>query len=220
MNTVILSCTTLLEAVQAAQNACGTSYPVIELDRRYHIEPEQMREHILQTLSALPGGVETVLVAMGFCGGSWQNVSCDRNLVIPRVADCVALTLTTPERYAPDLKEFGHMYLFGKGEYGFSVRAVYQSLLEQYDKLRADSMFERYFEHYGHLDIIDNGLYDCYDPDYVEEAQRDADQIHADLDFVPGSNILLEKLLSGKWDESFVVIAPGTRITQGVFYDV
>ena len=56
-----------------------------------------MKEDILQTLSSLPSDVDTVLVAMGFCGGSWQDVSCSKTLVIPRVADCVALTLTTPE---------------------------------------------------------------------------------------------------------------------------
>lgn len=71
-----------------------------------------MKGHILQALSSLPSDVDTVLVAMGFCGGSWQDVSCSKTLVIPRVADCVALTLTTPEQYAPALKEPGHMYLF------------------------------------------------------------------------------------------------------------
>ena len=56
-----------------------------------------MKEDILQTLSSLPSDVDTVLVAMGFCGGSWQDVSCSKTLMIPRVSDCVALTLTTPE---------------------------------------------------------------------------------------------------------------------------
>lgn len=121
MSTVILSCTTLLEYVQQAQKICGTDFPIIELNRQYHIEPSKMKEHILQTLSSLPSDVDTVLVAMGFCGGSWQDVSCSKTLVIPRVADCVALTLTTSEQYAPDLKEPGHMYLFGNGENGFSV---------------------------------------------------------------------------------------------------
>lgn len=69
MHTVILACTTLLEAVKAAQAVCKTTFPVIELDRQYHVEPERMREHILQTLSALPDDVDIVLAAMGFCGG-------------------------------------------------------------------------------------------------------------------------------------------------------
>ena len=120
-----------------------------------------MKNHILQTLSSLSSDVDTVLVAMGFCGGLWQDVSCSKTLVIPRVADCVALTLTTTEQYAPDLKEQGHMYLFGNGENGFSVHAIYESLLKEYDKEMADIVFNMYFEHYHHLDIIDNGLYDC-----------------------------------------------------------
>ena len=36
-----------------------------------------MREHILVKISELPQEVDTVLVAMGFCGGSWQDVCCD-----------------------------------------------------------------------------------------------------------------------------------------------
>lgn len=219
MNTVILSCTTLLEYVQQAQQTCGTAFPVIELDRKYHVEPAQMREHILEILSRLPADINTVLVAMGFCGGSWQDISSSRTLVIPRVADCVALALTTPERYAPDLKEPGHMYLFGEGDNGFSVKAIYDNLLQQYDKETADITFNMYFEHYYHLDIIDNGLYDCYDIDYVKRAQNEADMIHSELDFVPGSNILLEKLVSGKWDSQFLVVPPDTNITQGRFYD-
>ena len=219
MNAVILSCTTLLDYVQIAQKTCKTNFPVIELDRQYHVEPSQMRKHILHTLAGLSPNVDTALVAMGFCGGSWQDVSCSKTLVIPRVADCVALALTTPERYAPDLKEPGHMYLFGSGETSFSVQAIYESLLKEYDEEMADIVFDMYFEHYYHLDIIDNGLYDCYDLNYVEHAQVDADRIHTELDFVPGSNILLEKLVSGKWDEQFLVVQPNTTITQGKFFD-
>lgn len=219
MNTIILSCTTLLEYVHQAQLTCGTDFPVIELDRQYHVEPDKMREHILKTLSKLPDDIDTVLVAMGFCGGSWQDVFCSRTLVIPRVADCVALALTTPDHYSPDLKEPGHMYLFGDGKNGFSVQAIYDNLLEQYDREIADLTFNMYFEHYYHLDIIDNGLYDCYDLAYVERVQKEADMIHAELDFVPGSNILLEKLVSGKWDNQFLVVPPDTSVTQGLFYD-
>lgn len=103
---------------------------------------------------------------------------------------------------------------------GFSVQSVYDSLLHQYDKTQAELIFNMYFEHYNHLDIIDNGLYDCYDLKYVEQAQKEADKIHAVLDYVPGSNILLEDLVSGRWDQRFLVVQPYTNITQGFFYDL
>lgn len=220
MSAVILSCQTLTEYVQKAQASCHTDYPVVELDRQYHVDPAKMREHILQALSQLPDEIDTVLVAMGFCGGSWQDVSSSKTLVIPRVSDCVSLALITPEQYDPDLKEAGHMYLFGEGNTGFSIRAIYEDLQKKYDRDMAEFVFQQYFEHYYHLDIIDNGLYDCYDLEYVERAQEDADRIQAELDFVSGSNIMLEKLISGKWDEKFLIVPPHTRITQGIFYDI
>ena len=111
------------------------------------------------------------------------------------------------------------MYLFGNGQNGFSVTAVYDSLLEKYDKQMADIIFNMYFEHYYHLDIIDNGLYDCYDLKYVERAQKEADKIHSELDFIPGSNILLEKLVSGKWDMQFLILPPKETITQEIFFN-
>ena len=41
MSTVILSGTTLLEYVQQARNICGPDFPIIGLNRQYHIEPSK-----------------------------------------------------------------------------------------------------------------------------------------------------------------------------------
>ena len=83
MNTVILSCESLEVYVAAAQKTAGTTYPVIWLKQKYHEEPAVMRSHILETIASLPKEVDTVLVAMGFCGGSWDAVTADRRIVLP-----------------------------------------------------------------------------------------------------------------------------------------
>lgn len=54
----------------------------------------------------------------------------------------------------------------------------------------------------------------------MEAVQADADRIHAELAFVDGGNLLLEKLLSGRWDKQFFVAEPGTTIRQGTFFEV
>lgn len=51
-------------------------------------------------------------------------------------------------------------------------------------------------------------------------AKVDADRIRAELAYVDGSNLLLEKLLSGRWDRQFFVAEHGTTIRQGAFFDV
>ena len=179
-----------------------------------------MREQILCALSEVPEGIDTVLVAMGFCGGSWQNVTCSKRLVIPRVDDCVSLVMTTTDVCNPCTKQMGHMYVFGGDSGGFSIGGIYQSLLKKYDEEAAKTAFDMMFANYRHVDIVDTGLYDCYDPNFVESVQVDADLISAELDYVEGSNLLLEKLLSGRWDSQFFVVEPGTIIEQGAFFDV
>ena len=52
--TVILSCSSLKNYVEAAQRAVGTAFPVIYLNRFYHRDPQEMREHVLEELGRLP----------------------------------------------------------------------------------------------------------------------------------------------------------------------
>ena len=178
-----------------------------------------MREHILVKISELPQEVDTVLVAMGFCGGSWQDVCCDKRLVIPRVDDCVTIAMTNSNAYNPCPKEPRHMYQFGDEDKDFTISRIYEGLFEKYDPEMAEIIFNVFFEHYYHLDIVDTGLYDCYDESFVARAQADADLFHAELGYVQGGNLLLEKLLTGQWDAQFFIVPPGKQITQGAFFE-
>ena len=71
MKAVLLACSSLTKDVEAAQERMHTSHPMIWLDRKYHADPKEMRRQIQKTLDSLDQSVDTVLVAMGFCGGSW-----------------------------------------------------------------------------------------------------------------------------------------------------
>lgn len=220
MSTAILACTNLLPALEAAQAAMGTGHPVLEVDHVYHREPKEMREHLLNMLTELPGEIDTLLVAMGFCGGSWQDVVCPCRMVFPKVDDCVSMLLTTGDDYSFNLKEPGHMYVTGPDDSNFSVSQIYDSLMEQFrDKDMADAVFGMWFNNYHWLDVIDTGLYDCYAEDEVAKFQSDADLFGGELGFVPGGNILLEKLVSGRWDRQFLIAERGAQLTQGLFVD-
>ena len=70
MQAIILGCGSLLSHIEAAQAKMQTDFPVVELDRKYHVDPRQMQQEILTKLQQLPAEVDTVLVAMGVCGGS------------------------------------------------------------------------------------------------------------------------------------------------------
>ena len=65
--------------------------------------------------------------------------------------------------------------------------------------------------------IVDTGVYDCYSKEYVERAKRESAIINVPYQYVPGSNIILEKLVSGKWDDQFLIIEKGGVMTEEDF---
>ena len=223
MGKCILSCTSLLEFVKAAQASQGTDWPVFTVDRELHLEPAEMKKAVCALIDGLDPEYDTVLVSMGFCGGVWHETSFDRTVVIPRVDDCISLLLHTDDAFHPNLKEDGHLYLYENDPKDFSALTLMHntnSFTQDLDlkNMNKEFLFEMWFHNYRNMDVIDTGLNDCYSEEYAAAAQEQADQIGADLDYVPGSILLLEKLVSGCWDHQFIVAKPGRRILHGDFF--
>lgn len=218
MSIMILCCTGLKVALDAAQQKMNTAYPVLELDRIYHRDPMEMRDVILETLKKIPSDVDTLLVAQGFCGGSWDNVTVPCRTVLPRVDDCITIALQATDQYQPNLKETGHMYIAEPDPVQFSPCHLLRNLKKKHGEELGECIFQRYFTDYHWLDLVDNGLYDCYDEAFVMRMQEEADLFHADLNFVSGGNRILEKLVSGQWDQQFLVLEAGQTSRHALYF--
>lgn len=177
-----------------------------------------MKECIITAEKELPVTVENVLVAMGFCGGALDSVSFSRRFVIHRVDDCVSLMLQTDDTYNPNPKETGHLYMMEQNPDDFSFEKMFQDNKTGYRGISQEMLFHLYFDQYTNLDIVDTGLNDCYAETYVEKAQENADLIHAALGYVQGSNLMLEKLVGGYWDQQFLVAEADRIIRHGDFF--
>ncbi|MCR5010665.1 MAG: DUF1638 domain-containing protein [Clostridia bacterium] len=247
--TVILSCSSLIEYINAAQQAMGTDWPVVVVDRSHHAEPAEMKQVVKETIEGILSGripldldssaagqpnvsaeqsavVDpadlTVLVAMGFCGGSWDHVSFPCRVVIPRTDDCISILLATDDQYIPNRKELGHLYLYESDPKDFSALHLLRdggTADETYRGMSSEDLFRYWFGNYHAMDIIDTGLNPCYEVPYVEAAQKEADRINADLGYAQGSNRMMEKLVSGRWDDQFLVAEPGHVIKHSDFFD-
>lgn len=221
MNAVIITCSSMKMYVDAAQSSQNTSFPVVTIDRLFHVEPEKMKQEVAGEMEKLSPDVDTVLVAMGFCGGVWDHVTFSRRVVIPRVDDCVSMLLHVDDHYHPNLKETGHMYLYEQNPEDFSALRLmrdYSDMDAEFAGMDREMLFHMWFDNYHFLDIIDTGMNDCYSEEYAAAAQENADQMEAALDYVTGSNRILEKLVSGRWDEQFLVAEPGHVIRHGDFF--
>ena len=212
--TVILACSSFRDYIAAAQEKMGTAYPVIWLDERLHRDPKLMRRAVLDALEDLPESVETVLVSMGFCGGSWADVPARQRLVMPRADDCVSILLHTKDRHGFDLKEKGHLYVKCSDPKTASFKGIFERMTESVDENVRRRYHRQWQESYSHIDVIHAGIYDCDSPDYLAPVREDALFLDAEVGMVPGSNTVLEKLLSGQWDDCFCVFEPGETVTR------
>ena len=220
--TVIICCSSLEEFLDAAQKKAGTNYPVVYMDRALHAEPADMKDAVIKAINDLPEDVDTVLVAMGFCGGVWDHVSFPRRVVIPRVDDCVSMLLTCSDDYCANRKENGHLYLYESDPSKFSALTLLKDGIAADESLKGmdwATLKSFWFGNYHYMDIIDTGLNDCYSESYAQAAQDEADKVDAALDYVPGSIRMLEKLVSGRWDSQFLVAEPGQLIKHGDFFE-
>lgn len=219
-DTMIFACSSLKSYISAAQEKEGTCYPVVLLDKKDHMDPQKMKQRILAAEKELPPTIENVLVAMGFCGGALDHVSFSRRFVIPRVDDCISLMLQTDQKeHAPNPKEMGHLYMIEQDPEDFLLEKLFQEVQEGYEGIDQEMLFHMYFDNYTHLDIVDTGLNDCYTEEYVLRAQKSADLMHVALDYVQGSDLLLENLVGGRWnDRQFVVAEAGHIIRHADFF--
>ncbi|MBQ6509588.1 MAG: DUF1638 domain-containing protein [Flexilinea sp.] len=217
MNAVILVCKNLRLHLEKAQEAMHTNIPVIELDTSLHKEPEKMRERILSEIEKIPPRYDTVLAAMGFCGGSWRDVPVDRTVIIPKMDDCITMLLTTDDIPVPNRKVPGCMYLTDNRDEQMTIPGIRRSLIARCGEKKGEKVFRLYFKHYTHVGIVDTGIYDSYGTEYQELAEESAELIGGSIIHVPGSNRVLEKLVSGEWDSQFLVLEPGRTVSDGDF---
>lgn len=218
MRTIIISCGFLRHHVDAAQQKMNTHYEVVEMDTTLHAEPKDMRAALWETMENLDDEIDRVLIAMGLCGGSVSELPLPKNIVIPRVDDCITMLMHTDDTWYPNLKESGHMYLADDIDGKLSIPKIHDNLMEKYGEKKGKRIFDVWFESYRYVDIIDTGFYDCHSSDYIEKAKASADLIHSQVQYVNGSNILLEKLVSGRWDEQFIVAKKGTILLKEDFF--
>ena len=210
--TVILGCSSLKDYIDEAQRKVKTNYPVLYLNRLYHRDPNEMREHIINTLTTMDKDVDTILVAMGHCGGSWDGVKAPCRLVIPKIDECVSLLLQNTDEVKSDLKEPGHLYVREKDPMKENFHSIFDKLTKNLDEDTKKRYHEDWKKYYHEIDIIDTKINDCRRPDYVQIVKEDADWLGAKLGFVEGGTYLLEKLFTCRWDEQFTVLERGEQI--------
>ena len=213
MRTIILACQTLQDELKLAVRRTGVNYPVLYVESGLHNTPDLLHKRIQEEVDRLDN-VDQILLVFGYCGNSMLGVrSQQAKMILARVDDCIPLLLGSAEIRRNLSHEMGTYYITkGWLDYENNIIREYLRCVERYGEKRALRVMKIMLGHYQRFLLIDTGAYLLENVSAQVEAF--AEKMGMKHEIFHGSLRLLEKLLTGPWDEEFVILEPGEELTM------
>lgn len=216
MKTVIVSCKTLEDELNAALAKTGVEYPVEWVESGLHNTPAKLTKRLQQILDGITA--DRVLLAMGYCGNSVNGLKTGAfELILPRVDDCISLLLGSVEHRMEIARDYA-AYFFTEGwlRGERNIMVEYEYSVKKYGQETADMIMGMMYSHYRTMAVLDCGIAPV-EP-VCEKVRPIAELFHMQEEVIPASTAYIEDLLRGPWDDEkrFLRIPPHTEITQGM----
>lgn len=211
MGTVILACNTIANELNLAVKETGSVHPIFWIESGLHNYPKALKDQLQNQLDKFQN-VDCVLLAFGFCGNAVLGLDTGNfQLVIPRADDCISLLIGSDEKR----RTIGTCgtYFLTKGwvDNEKNIWEEYKQTVKKYGRERTDRIFKTMFNHYHHLGIIDTGAYDLNS--FLPTSEAMAKDLNLEHIIIPGTTEYFNKLLTGPYDNDFVVIGPQSKVT-------
>jgi len=219
MSWLLLACNTIREDIgAAAQNVCA-EMPMVFLDSGLRIVPEKLRQRLRSEIDGAGGNVSHILFGFWLCGNALVGLqSSDKTLVIPKVDDCITLLLGSTARRIEINREGAYFLTRGWIDNRITIWDEYQLYLRQYGAKKTRIIMQSMLGNYRCLVLLNTGLPDG--GDWRETAKRMASVFSLEKVEITGTHTGIERLLSGAWDEDFLVVPPGTEIELSMLLDM
>lgn len=210
MSTLIISCKTIEPELKAAMTMSGCTHEVLWLESGLHNTPRKLNLR-LQELLDRGTGVDTVLLAMSFCGNSVVGLNTGNfRLIIPRSDDCITLLLGSLEERMKQKATYFLTEGWLSGER--NLWREYEECIRKYGREKGEWIMSAMLEHYRNLALVDTGC--AARQDLEEEVRRIAEKLDLNYIRIPGTLSHLRQLLTGPWPaDRFVVIPPNSTVT-------
>ena len=212
MKTVIIACHTLKDELNSAIQEADCPFPVLWIESGLHLYTDTLNKRLQQELARITN-VDRILLAFGYCGNSLLGLTSPHaQLVFPCVDDCISLLLGSQHARKKISEEMGTYYLTkGWLEFESNIWQEYQYAVKRYGEEKAERLFRQILNHYHRLAVIDTGAYEV--ADFLELTEKIAATLKLSHQIIPGSTSYLKKLLTGPWDDEFVIVPPGEIVT-------
>lgn len=217
MKRLIISCGMLAEELEKVCKGKEKLPEIIELERGMHNNPKQLSK-LLQELIDSHQNVEEIILTYGLCGYGTVGISSkSTRLVIPKFDDCISQLLYQDQNGRVNRSEIkkGHLYLTkGWTKDRESILGQCKNILESYGEEGREIIREIYGG-YEKISIIDTGAYDT--KEVLAYAEKIKEYLEVQIACVKGSTDILEKIISGNYDDNFIILNPGEITEEKMF---
>ncbi len=231
MNIALIGCMVLLRDVSKIIPDSDNFIFPFWFEQGLHDTPEILRHNLQKKIDDIEAmqysgkkqlHFDAIVLAYGLCSNAVVGLkSKSIPIVVPRCDDCIALFLGSQERYLNYFNSEKGIYWYNKSwcENSFvPSQENYNRLREEYlikfDEDNADFLLEMemsYTKNYKNAYFIKS--LDFNDEPERIEVKLSADFLGWNYTEIEGDSSFIEALLSGIWDERFLVCNPGHRIS-------
>ena len=217
MKSLVLACQTIAPELERVVEELSFDSPILYMDGSLHDRPDALRNALQERLDHI-ANVDLVILAMGCCGGATAGLrSHGFSLVLPRVDDCLTLFLGSQDKRSA-ISGKAPTYLFTKGwlDSEHSILAEHARNTEKFGAKRADHILHVMYQHYEHIALIDTGIF-AVGPQLskLEEISELLSVKHVEV--IEGTMGFIHRLLTGPYDERFVVKGPYEQVESTDF---
>ncbi len=217
LSNIVVACNTLRDEIKKVVTNISAKIPIIWVDSGLHDFPEKLN-NVMQNQIDRIENVDNIILLFGRCGNSIVGLkSQSARIIIPRVDDCISMFLGGDEK-KKELERKSPAYYFTRGylENENNVWTEYMYCVQKYGSEKAKTMFLRLFKNYEKLRVIDTGAYEV--EKILNKTNNIAYEFNLKPEVIEGSLIYIIKAFQEKWDEDFIIIEPGKRITYDDIY--
>jgi hypothetical protein len=226
-NTILIACSMMEDEIGRVLQENNLQYPVVWMERGYHSYPDKLRAVLQEQIDlaekrlggeAVKDEKPVILLAYGLCGNGSEALKTSSSLLaMPRFDDCINTLLCCGPRSCRALEKAGVYYLTrGWTQDTGALLQSHQKILDRFGEKKTARIMSMMYDGYKEVAVIDDG---CYDTAPIEKYAQDcADLLHVKSGNVPGGTYILEKLLTGNWDDDILVKRPGEPVTQEDFF--
>jgi len=165
----------------------------------------RMKNRLSEYLAAVNEGLyDATLLAYALCSGGISGLCAGKiPLVVPRAHDCITLFLGSRQRYQ---------------DYFFTNGGTYFMTTGWFEQDNALNYGIDMMPFYSKLAFIETGL----EPDdtFEQRARSAAAKRHWEFEKIAGDLSLLRRLVSGDWNDDFLIVPPGKQIQAAYNDDV